>query len=167
MFKEFWLNGYALPVGVIGLLMFLTGFFIYLQNRRSPVNFSFFLICICGIFWLVGIAAVYAAKDPGVALLIYRRVSFLGVAFISPCIYFFSVLWLGLYKRQRWLVWIFFAAGGAFYLTGLFSAASFPGIYRYFWGYYPQYGLVNRWFLGYFFIAIIKTSIVKGLTMKS
>ena len=155
MFKEFWLNGYALPVGVIGLLMFLTGFFIYLQNRRSPVNFSFFLICICGIFWLVGIAAVYAAKDPGVALLIYRRVSFLGVAFISPCIYFFSVLWLGLYKRQRWLVWIFFAAGGAFYLTGLFSAASFPGIYRYFWGYYPQYGLVNRWFLGYFFIAIM------------
>jgi signal transduction histidine kinase len=159
----FQFNWYALPVAGIGILMFLTGFFIYLQNRRSPVNFSFFLICICGILWLVGIAAVYAASGPGLALLIYRRVSFLGVAFISSCIYCFSVVWLGYYKKQRVLVWAFFAASAAFYLTGLVSAASFPGIYRYFWGYYPQYGPVNCWFL-IFFLAVILTAFYNFIT---
>ena len=155
MFEAFWLNWYALPVGGIGILMFLTGLFIYLQNRRSSVNFSFFLICLCGILWLFGMAMVYAASNPNLALLLYRRVSFLGVAFIAPCIYFFSVLWLGRYKEQRRFVWTFFATGGAFYLVGLFSAASFPGVYRYFWGYYPQYGPVNCWFLVFFLIAIL------------
>ncbi len=155
MLQAFWLNGYAIPVGVVGILMFLTGLFIHLQNRRSPVNFSFFLICVCGILWLVGIAAVYAASDPVLALKIYRRVSFLGVSFIAPCIYCFSVLWLGRYRKQKLLVWTFFAAGAAFYLTGLVSAESFPGTYRYFWGFYPQYGPVNRWFLGFFMLAIL------------
>ncbi len=147
-------NGYSIPAGVTGILMFLTGLFIYLQNRRSPVNISFFLICLCGIFWLVGIAAVYATVDPGPALTIYRRVSFLGVVFIGTCIYYFSVLWLGRYERQRWIVRLFFASGFLFYGVGLVSPASFPGIYRYFWGYYPKYGPVNRWFLVFFFAAL-------------
>lgn len=153
--EMFQFNGYSIPPGVIGILMFLTGLFIYLQNRRSASNVSFFMICICGIFWLVGIAWVYAAVDPTVALTIYRRVSFLGVAFIATCIYHFSVRWLGLYKRQRGLVWLFFLTSGAFYLAGLVSTASFPGVYHYFWGFYPQYGPLNRWFLGFFLTVIL------------
>ena len=145
---------YAVPAGATGILMFLTGLFIYLQNRRSPVNISFFLICLCGIFWLAGIAWVYVTVDPGWALTIYRRVSFLGVVFISTCIYYFSVLWLGRYESQRWVVRGFFGLGLVFYLVGLVSRASFPGIYRYFWGFYPMYGPVNQWFLMFFFAAI-------------
>lgn len=145
---------YSVPAGATGILMFLTGLFIYLQNRRSPVNISFFLICLCGIFWLVGIAWVYATVDPGLALTIYRRVSFLGVVFISSCIYYFSVLWLGRYESQRWVVRFFFAVGFVFYLVGLVSQTSFPGIYRYFWGFYPMYGPVNQYFLLFFFVAL-------------
>ena len=43
VFAMFQVNWYALPVLAVGILMFLIGLFILLQNRHSRVNFSFFL----------------------------------------------------------------------------------------------------------------------------
>jgi signal transduction histidine kinase len=152
--NSFRFNWYAVPVLASGILMFFTGLFIHLQNRRSSANTSFFLICICGLFWLGGTSAVYVSSSSDLALAIYRRVSFLGVAFISSSIYLFSVFWLGRYEQQRWLVRIFFTSGLVFYLAGLVSSASFMGTYHYFWGYYPQYGPLNRLFLVFFYAAL-------------
>jgi len=151
----FHFSWYAVPVLIVGVLMFLTGFFILLQNKRSRVNFSFFLIGVCGLFWFCGIAGTYAAKTPGIALLIYRSVTFLGVTLIAPCTHYFSAAWLGLFQKQKLAIRIGFFFGAAFYITGLFSPFSFPGVYHYFWGYYPVYGPVNRYFLGFFFLVLL------------
>ena len=87
-------NWYAMPVLIVGLLMLLIGIFILLQNKRSRVNFSFFLIGVCGFLWFLGIAGTYAASTPEIALAIYRNVTFLGVALIAPCTHYFSATWL-------------------------------------------------------------------------
>jgi len=110
----FQLNWYAVPVLVVGLLMFITGLFIFLQNRRSRVNFSFFLIGCCGLFWFLGVAGTYAARTPEIALAVYRSVTFLGVALIAPCTHYFSATWLGLFKKQRFAIRASLFLGGVF-----------------------------------------------------
>ena len=148
-------NWYAVPVPVVGILMLLIGIFIFLQNKRSRVNFSFFLIGVCGFFWFLGIAGTYAASTPEIALAVYRSVTFLGVALIAPCTHYFSATWLGLFKKQKVAIRTGFFFGAAFYVVGLFSPLSFPGVYHYFWGFYPVYGPLNQYFLGFFFLVLV------------
>ena len=147
-------NWYAFPVVIVGILMLLIGLFIFLQNRRSRINFSFFLIGICGFFWFLGIAGTYSAGTPELALTIYRSVTFLGVALIAPCTHYFSATWLGLFKKQKVAIRTGLFFGAAFYVVGLFSPSSFPGVHRYFWGFYPVYGPLNQYFLGFFFLVL-------------
>ena len=65
--QAFTFNWYAVPVLAVGIVMFLVGLFIFLQNKSSRVNFSFFLIGVCGLFWFLGIAGTYAASTPQIA----------------------------------------------------------------------------------------------------
>lgn len=147
----FQFNIYALPLTVIALLTPLMGFYIYLQNKRSSVNLSFFLLCLSVTPWLLGQFGVYSARDPKVALWIYRYVAFLGVVFISPLVYLFSTLWLNLYDKKKQWVRLGFAGSLFFYGLGTVSDKSFPGVTRYFWGFYPVYGVYNYLFLIFFF----------------
>ncbi len=153
--RMFQFNWYAVPVFVVGILMFLIALFIFLQNKHSRVNFSFFLIGICGLFWFLGVAGTYAARTPEIALTIYRSVTFLGVALIAPSTHYFSATWLGLFKKQKMLIRVGLFLGIAFYIAGLFSPLSFPGVTRYYWGFYPVYGPLNQYFLGFFFIVLV------------
>ncbi|MFH0985905.1 MAG: ATP-binding protein [Candidatus Omnitrophota bacterium] len=152
--RAFQFNWYAVPVFAVGILMFLIALFIFLQNRRSRVNFSFFLIGICGLFWFLGVAGTYAASTPAFALAFYRTVTFLGVALIAPCTHYFSATWLGLFDKQKVAIRTGFFFGAAFYIVGLFSPLSFPGVYHYFWGFYPIYGPLNYYFFGFFFLVL-------------
>ncbi|HRY85341.1 MAG TPA: ATP-binding protein, partial [Candidatus Omnitrophota bacterium] len=154
LIRAFEFNGYAVPVLAVGILMLLIGIFIFLQNKRSRVNFSFFLIGFCGFLWFLGIAGTYAASTPETALFMYRTVTFLGVALIAPCTHYFSATWLGLFKKQKLAIRTGLFFGAAFYIVGLFSPRSFTGVYHYFWGYYPMYGPLNRYFLGLFFLVL-------------
>ncbi len=155
LIRAFHFNWYAIPVLAVGILMLLIGIFILLQNKRSRVNFSFFLIGVCGFLWFLGIAGTYAASTPEIALAVYRTVTFLGVALIAPCTHYFSATWLGLFKRQKVAIRTGLFFGTAFYIVGLFSPLSFPGVTRYFWGFYPVYGPLNRYFLGFFFLVLV------------
>jgi signal transduction histidine kinase len=149
--SHFTLNWYAVPVAIVSTLILFVGVFVYAQNRKSPANLSFFIICLCVNLWLYGISLVYSARDPVLALALYRTLPFLGVAFVSSCVYWFSVVWLRLYEKQRRLVFLALAGSLFFYAGGLLSGSSFRGVYKYFWGYYPQYGGLNYLFLAFFF----------------
>jgi len=155
VFEIFQFNWYAVPVFIVGILMFLIALFIFMQNKRSRVNFSFFLIGVCGLFWFLGVAGTYAARTPAIALAVYRSITFLGVALIAPCTHYFSATWLGLFKKQKVAIRIELFFGIAFYVAGLCSSLSFPGVYHYFWGFYPIYGLLNQYFLVFFFVVLV------------
>lgn len=149
--RKFYFNWYALPVLLVAGLIPLTGFYIYLQNKKSVTNLSFFLLCIAILLWLMGQTGVYMARDAELARLIYRRLAFAGVVLISPTVYFFSTLWLGLYQQKKKSVLFGILGAAFFYILGIFSEASFPGMRRYYWGYYPVYGINNMIFLVFFF----------------
>ncbi len=154
---NFYFSWHSLLVSGVSTIIFFVGLFIFIQHRKAAANISFFLICLCINLWLFGISFVYAAKDPVLALTIYRKITFLGVSFISTSVYFFSVVWLNLGRRKIRNALIGFLGSIIFYSLGLFHDTTFPGVYHYFWGYYPQYGRIAQIFLlfffGYFFAA--------------
>ncbi len=144
-------NAHSIPVAVVSTVIFLVGLFIFIQNPKSVTNASFFLICLCVNAWLYGNALMYAAKTPEIALTCYRRITFLGVSYVSTCVYMFSAIWLKLYREQKLRIMVGLVGSGIFYLVGIFSPLSFQGVYSYYWGYYPQYGPLNYCFIVFFF----------------
>ncbi len=144
-------NAAALPVAAVSALIFSIGLFIWIQNRKSIVNQSFFLICLCVNAWLFSNALMYSARNPDLALSFYRYGTFLGVTFVSPCVYFFSVVWLKLFKKQRTPVLLGFLGAAVFYLLGIFSNWGFRGVHEYPWGYYVRYGPLHYLFILFFF----------------
>jgi len=148
---SYFFNPYAVPPAVVTTLIFATGLFVFLQNRTSRTNLFFFLFCLSLNFWLYGISLVYCSRDPHLALQWYRWVTFLGVVYISPTVYTFSVHWLRLYERQKFFVRLAFLIAPVFYLLAVATPYGMPYIQKFFWGYYPKYGIAGGVFLLFFF----------------
>lgn len=147
----YFFNVFALPTLVVGTVILATGVFVLVQHRQAVSNQFFFLVCLAISLWLYGISFVYAARRPELALAWYRWVAFLGVAYLSPLIYGFSVHWLGLYERQKkFLPWVFGLATIS-YLGSVLTPYGMPSVRHYFWGYYPVYGPLGQIFLILFF----------------
>lgn len=155
--SSYFLSLYAIPVAIVSTLIFATGFFVWLQNKKSFANIFFFLFCLSLNLWLYGIAMVYCSRSPDVAMVWYRWVTFLGVSHISPMVYTFTVHWLGLYAQQKRFVWGSFILALVFFLLAALTPYGMPYMQSYFWGFYPKYGIAGKIFLffffGYFFAA--------------
>ncbi len=148
---DFVLTSYVTPVLLVSTVILAVGLFIFVQNTRSPVNFSFFLICFSVAIWFYSIAFIYGLQNPEYALLVYRTITFLGVSFIAPCVYSFSALWFGRGAEQIRGILFGIAGAMAFYLIGLLTPYGFEGVRKYFWGFYPIYGIAGKIFLLFFF----------------
>src|SRR5205823_5710546 len=75
---------------------------------------------------------------------------YLGIPFIAPATYQFTVTLLGIYHRYRYVVWGAWALSLLFMLAGLFTAALVPRVQLHPWGYFSVYewpGLVFILFL--------------------
>lgn len=155
MWAELWeslrWNAYSPPVAAVSTIILSIGIFVFWQNLRGLANFAFFLICLAVNLWLYGFTLLYSTSDPDLAIQIYRRLTFLGVAFISTSVYFFSVVWLKLIRPQSLYVLAGFLGSAFFYYVGVTGETMFPFVYDYFWGFYPRYGPEGLAFLVFFF----------------
>lgn len=150
--KLYFFNPYAIPTFLVSTVIFATGLFVFLQNRKAPANVSFFLLCLGINLWLYGISIMYSCKDPAFALQWYRWVVFLGVVNIAPLVYRFSVAWLGLQEKQKRWVRVSYFVPPVFYLLAVLTPYGVPEVHLHYWGYYPIYGVAGRIFLGFFYI---------------
>ena len=157
------LSIHSVPILIVSTIILFIGLFVLIQNRKSVSNTVFFLICLCVNLWLYGSAFLYPAPTPEAALRIYKSVTFLGVSFVATMVYLFSVVWLKLARSQKGYAALGLLGSLFFYLSGWTNQDSFPGMYHYFWGHYPHYGIVNVCFLvfffGYFFAAFCNFAI--------
>ncbi len=151
--SNYYFNPYALPVFIVSLLMFSMAILVFRQNTKSIVNRTFFLKCFFAGFWLLTISIVYICRIPETALVWYRYFTFFGVVNIMPSIYFFSVVWAGVYQRQKHLIPVSYAVFLLFYILNLTTDKVVTGhMQYYFWGYYPKYGVLGIPFIACFVI---------------
>jgi signal transduction histidine kinase len=159
--NNYFLNPYALPYYLVGILTLCEGIFIFIQNRKSLINLSYALSCVAVMLWLVGVGAIYSTTREAVSVFWGKYLSFLGIIFITPTIYFFSVCWQQpllsgqeFKKKLSGVVFNFVCALILyFFCTG--SDLFISGAWRYPWGYYPKAGPAYLLLMGWFFVLMV------------
>lgn len=149
-------NPYPLPMFVTGGLIFITGFFIWL-NKRDLFGFMYFVWGISAVFWLVfgGLQMMLTKKE--LVSFMYNKITFMGVAFISINGYFVSLLWNREYlKKQKKILIGGYGVMASFALSNFFYSTMADGSYEYYWGKFPKFTSLAPIFLlcwGGFFVA--------------
>jgi diguanylate cyclase (GGDEF)-like protein/PAS domain S-box-containing protein len=133
-----------------------------LVRRVTSVSIAFFAMTFVAAIWMAAFAGMYAARDPELAVT-WARAAYLGVPFIAPALYWFTLEVLRLERRRRmahvaaWSLAAFFSA------VGVMTDQLVPRVDVRAWGFYPRYDpLVGGAFL-VFFCGYLAASLVEFL----
>src|ERR1041385_1648410 len=90
---------YAIPTAVTTALMLLFGVTVYVR-RASRVSAAFLGLTGFASVWLFAFTFMYSARDAEHALF-WARIAYLGVPFLAPAIYQFTVEMLRIMRLRR------------------------------------------------------------------
>lgn len=168
--ENYFFNPYAVPHILIGIVIGVEGFFIFLQNKRSLTNLAYLINCIFPAAWLTGAGIGLSSLSNQLALFWFRFYCFFGIIFIPAAVYLFSVIWketllktivfeeshkiFSLFLKKKSLSLIFFVSF-IFYLFSLFSNNFLIDVWPYPWGFYPKGGLLLSGFIVWFFLIYV------------
>jgi two-component system cell cycle sensor histidine kinase/response regulator CckA len=133
---------FALPIGLVAALAITVGVWVVWHERARPISVSFFAATLAMATYLVGFSFMVRSASYDVALF-WGKVAYLGVPFIVPAIYQFSMDMLGLrhargtYIRAAWLV------GIAYAILAVATDILVSGVFRMEWGYITRITLWN------------------------
>ncbi len=151
---NYFFSVYAIPTFTILVLMFLAGAAILVHEGGSREGRLFFLtvILICG--WLFSFSWMYCSVDERTALF-WAKAAYAFVPFIPSAIYHFTVVVLHTYPRSRLLVRLGWIVSFSFSCVILSTDALIDGLYQYWWGYYPKYGILSAPYLLFFSVMVV------------
>jgi C4-dicarboxylate-specific signal transduction histidine kinase len=130
-------NIYAIPNLLTAIFLFVLGFFVFFRNPKIKSNAIFFLLCFSGSIWHFGFFMVFSSVNIQTAMY-WNRFVYLGVPFITPLMYHFSISFLKLKKQIRY-AYLFYSIALAFVLFSR-SPHFITGMHLFFWGYYKKAG---------------------------
>src|SRR5438067_5679094 len=142
-------SAFAIPSFVTTLAILGLGVLVLVRERISLVSVSFFLLTLAVSVWLFSFSCVYLSANEHTALW-WMRVAYLGVPFIASATYQFTVAVLRIYERFKKLAWVGWVSATMFSALAVGTDALFGETYRYWWGYYPKYGLLGPPFIAFF-----------------
>lgn len=146
-------NPYAIPPFVASIYILFSGLFIFLLRRRIWTNFICSLAYYCSAIWLFGYFMLYSTKKPD--SLFWPKFVYIGVVFIPPTFYHFTVVLLSL-KKQRKFVLLTYLVSLCFLTLILFTDNFIVGLKKFFWGYHTKVNpLFHSVFLTFFFITYV------------
>lgn len=161
--SNYFLNPYAVPTLLVGVLIISIGLFVLRQNKKSIINIAFFYKCLSMGLWLFSIFFVYSSNKPELAIKLYRNFTFLGVVNIMPSVMFFTMAWSGELRHKKLFVVMNYLLSLLVYILAITTDKLILPyqMRKYFWGYYPIY---TFWMAPYliFFLAQFIISI-RGL----
>ncbi len=152
--ENYFFNGYALPMFIVGTAIILLGLFILIGEHGSRIGSSFLFMCLSIGFYYFATGANFASRGEGMSLL-WIRISQLGADFIPTTILLSTVDRLNLRHRYR------FAVASSFVLSTLITFGAFftdlhvKGSAQFFWGRNVQYGPLGIVFMTFFFSIMV------------
>ena len=145
---------YAVPTLLTAVLMLGFGISV-LARRVSPISLTLFGLTLAASLWQLAFTFMYCARDAAHALF-WSRMAYLGVPFIAPSVYHFTIEVLRIGKERRnekymgWLLALMFS------IMASSSNLLVDRVQRYWWGYYPRYtAILSVPFLTFFFAYLI------------
>ncbi len=110
------------------------GVMVYLNNRKSRVNKSLFLLCLASFFWLF-FAFLATFSDSYDTSLLFFRICYVGIVFIPSTFYHFAHEFVGRTSGKRIAAGYFISTIFAFTVLG--TRYMIKGLFLYPWGFYP------------------------------
>ncbi|MFB6346756.1 MAG: adenylate/guanylate cyclase domain-containing protein [bacterium] len=147
--SEYSFNPYAIPPVLTAAAMQALAIFVVSYERGTRNSWIFFCMCSIMNIWLMSSAMMYFSASSRIAL-VWAKVLYFGVCFIPAVIYTFTV---NILDYSDWKLTISHVGWG---ISTLFAATlvivpqTIEGVYKYQWGYYPNYGIIQGVFLLYF-----------------
>src|ERR1051325_4411963 len=145
---------YAVPTLLTSVLMLGFGISV-LARRVSPISLTLFGLTLAASLWQLAFTFMYCARDAAHALF-WSRMAYLGVPFLAPSVYHFTIEVLRIGKERRsekymgWLLALMFS------IMASSSNLLVDRVQRYWWGYYPRYtAILSVPFLTFFFAYLI------------
>ncbi len=149
--SNYYLNVHAIPFFISGILIVAESLFVYFQNRKSPLNFSFATVTVCAGLWLTGIGFIYSSSGEAMALAWCRYYCWLGIFFISPSVFFFSAaVEKESLSRSMKFIYVNYVIALAFYILCIKTPYVIDGLWSYSWGFYPKAGGGHKFFLAWY-----------------
>jgi len=110
------------------------GVMVYLNDRKSRINKSLFMLCLASFFWLF-FAFLAVFSDSHDAALLFFKVCYVGIVFIPSTFYHFAHEFVGKTSGKRIAAGYLLSAVFAFAV--LSTSYMINGLFTYSWGFYP------------------------------
>ncbi|MDQ6695570.1 MAG: diguanylate cyclase [Chloroflexota bacterium] len=136
----------------------ILGLLVLVRERVSQVSALFFLLTVAVAIWMAAFSGAYASSRSEPALW-WLHAAYLGIPFIAPAAYSFTVAALGLFRRYQRSVLAGWLLAVPFSVLGLSSNLLVTSFYHYEWGYYTRYGWLGALFT-IFFVTLLIGSMV-------
>lgn len=146
---------YSLPPLFCSLLALSLGLFVYFHNRRSHINISFALLCLCTFGWQFSWFILFNITKQEFALSLVK-IGYLWIIFIPAVFFNFFRLFLSSDGIDKYFTRISYVAGVVFTIFLLSSHYFIKGVYRYYWGFYPEAGILHPFYLLVLFIVVAR-----------
>ncbi len=144
------INPYSIPPFIGAILLFSIGLFVYLQDRKSKIHFTLFLLTTSTFIWLLGYAIMYSLTNEEnayvVAKILYTSVIFIPIFFYHFTISYFNITTDSFLIRLAYILGIVFI----FLLWG--TTTFIEGVYKYFWGYHTKVGWTHYFYQAFFIL---------------
>ncbi|HKO00554.1 MAG TPA: diguanylate cyclase, partial [Thermoanaerobaculia bacterium] len=152
---------YAVPTALTAALMLTLGVMVLVRNL-SRVTLSFFVMTLTAAVWLLCFTVMYSTTDAAIALF-WAKVAYLGVPLIAPAVYQFTVEHLRIAQKRRVAIWFAWIASAIFSVVAIGTDRLVTGVTKFWWGFYPQYGLISIPYLivffGYLIAAMVELAV--------
>ena len=143
---------YAIPNFIVAFIMFATGFFVFLKNKKSGINILFFLSAAAASIWQTGTAFAVLTNNP-ISALVATKFAFFGITLIPIFSYHLSLYISGVNKNKT-VIFGYFLAFFCF-IPLSWTSLILNGVYKYSWGYFFKAGILHPLFMVYFFCFMI------------
>jgi len=152
-------SAYAVPVALTAVLILAFGTRVLVQ-RANGLTAAFFAMTLVVAVWMAAFTLLYSTSDAREALF-WSRLAYLGVPFIAPTLYWFTVELLRIHNRRRIVVGLAWTVAAFFSAIAVTTDRLIPRVQHYWWGFYPRYrpsvsALFLTFFFGFLVLALVE-----------
>jgi len=152
---------------ISAVFVFILGLFVFLKNRKSRVNFTFFLHALAITVWLFGTFMMFISREDREASIFWDRFVYIGVVFIPIFMYHFGLAFTK--KKPDFLLYLGYILSFAFLILSR-TQYFVDDIFYYKWGVHTKAQIFHHiflvYFIGYVIIWFVKTfKFYKGLQL--
>jgi signal transduction histidine kinase len=140
------INFYSLLSLFGSVANFSLALFVYLKDRKSPVNITFALLNLCSAGWNLGLFIVFSTSDKNLALFGMGKIVFPSLAFIPAFFFHFVLVITGSFTRaKKKLTIATYALGFVLAIIAIYDSHLYvKDLLHYSWGYYHVPGIFNH-----------------------